>query len=596
MGGARGILQACIARGGGVAISNSISSAAQAHRWSRHAGWMLLVLGLALSVLVYHLCVLQLRAEARERFEHESGEIHRMIASRLSSYSGLLRGLRGFLYARQDVTATQFSAYVGGLALPLRNPAVVSLGFAGHGAAPRLGSPPRPVGADREPYHVRLAPEPFDSALHAFGRAQGDLSPERLDELVQSGQLVSSGDVDAHQPGLPLAVRLALYRRGLPIDSAAEREAAYAGSVGLELSLLRLMQEAVPPEALSRMRIRLYNIGRSRDLAGHASGDGGRLLIDSVALQPGKEAPGGMQTGLVVEERLEFGGAMLALRVEGALETFAPAQIRAVPQVVLVVGLVLSLLMATTVQRLLRSGTGLARAVEERSRELRLKNAALDKEIRERDRVEREVMQTLTSERRRYGQELHDNLGQQLTAAGFLIEVLRAELEREGGQSEAARAAELATRISAAISRTRDLSHRLSPVVAMGGALTHALHGLAADTQARCGVDCQFQSDCSEEDTVRGDSQLEHHLFRMAQHAVAYALERGAGCIGIAMEKAPLAVTVTSKGLMAEADHDESLRIMAFRSRALGLAFSTTPAGQDGTDGVTLRFEEGAAR
>jgi hypothetical protein len=55
-----------------------------------------------------------------------------------------------------------------------------------------------------------------------------------------------------------------------------------------------------------------------------------------------------------------------------------------------------------------------------------------------------------------------------------------------------------------------------------------------------------------------------------------------------------LAVTVAGDGAPeAHApDHPESLRIMAFRSRALGLAFGTSPPSQDWTDGVALRFEE----
>ena len=576
---------------------------------------MALILGLALSLLVYRYCVVQLRAEAQARFEYETGEIHRMIADRFSSYSGLLQGLRGFFHAQQTVSPAQFAAYVRGLALPSRNPAVVSLNFAPHVPAAREGASQRQPSAVRsmvhhgdpkgrvdslaahEQYQVLLSAEPSDSALHAFGRDPGDMSAQRLAELMQSGQLVSSGEVDPHQPGLPMALRLAVYRRGMPLDTPAGREAAYAGSVGLELSLLKLIQEAVSPDALPGMRIRLYNIGRSVDVAGDRLDGRSSLLIDSTVLQPGAQESGGMPADLAFVARLEFGGTMLELRFEGALESFAPAQIGSVPQLVLAAGLSLSVLLAAIAQLLLRSGTGLARAIDERSRELQLKNAALDREIRERDRVEREVMQALTSERRRYGQELHDNLGQQLTAAGFLIEVLRAELEREGGQSEAARAAELATRISAAISRTRDLSHRLSPVEAVGGALIHALHGLVVDTRDRAGVDCEFQTACSEEDEdpVHRDSLLEHHLFRMAQHAVAYALDRGTGWIGIALEKAPLAVTVTADGRVAKGDHDETLRIMAFRARALGLAFAMAPAGQDGTGGVTLRFEEGAA-
>lgn len=591
-------------------MCNSVSED-QSHGWSRHSGWIVLTFGVILSVLAYRYCIIQLRDEAQARFEHETGEIHRMIAGRFSSYSGLLWGLRGFFHAAPEVSRSRFSAYVRGLDLASRNPAVVSLDFAEHVTALHLeaferrvragrgmespghpGFRVNPAGA-RDQYQVLLYKEPFESDRHV-GLDLGHMSSGWFEELMQSGQLVSSGEVLANSPGLPLAMRLAVYRRGMPLESAIQRKAAYAGSVGLEFSLLRLMQEAVPPDALSKMRIRMYNIGRSGDAEARRAGSEGSLLIDSAEIQGRNDETAGLRPDLVCLERLEFGGAMLEIRFEGALESFAPEQIRAVPQIVLVAGLGLSLLLAAVVELLLRSRTGFATAVEDRSRELRLKNAALDREIRERDRVEREVMQSLTGERRHYGQELHDNLGQQLTAASFLIEVLRAELELQGRPAQAARAADLATRISGAISRTRDLSHRLSPVDAVGGALTHALHGLAADTRARHGVTCQFQSARSDgdDDSASGDSLLEHHLFRMAQHAVANVLERGSSSIRITLEKAPLAVTVAGNGGLAKLDHDESLRIMAFRSRALGLAFGTSPASPDGTEGVTLRFEE----
>ncbi len=468
-------------------MRNSVSKG-RSEGWSRHSGWMVLVFGLILSVLVFRYCLSQFRNEAQARFEYETGEVHRMMAGRFSSYSGLLWGLRGFFHATPNVSSRQFSAYVRGLDLASRNPAMISLNFAEHVTPSRLEAFERRVRTDpgmasrghpglginpaggSDDSQVLLFQEPFGPDRRALGHDPADMPSGQVEEIMQSGQLVSSGEVLAHYPDLPLVMRLAVYRRGLPLESAIQRRAAFAGSVGLEFSLLRLIQEAVPPDALSKMRIRLYSVGRSADGEARRAGTRGRLLIDSADLQPPKDEATGWGANLVSLERLAFGGALLDIHFEGALESFAPEQAGAVPWVVLVVGLVLSLLLAALVELLLRSRTGLATAVDDRSRELRLKNAALDREIRERDRVECEVMQGLTGERRHYGQELHDNLGQQLTAAGFLIEVLRSELERQDKPAEAARAAGLATRISGAISRTRDLSHRLSPVEAVGGA------------------------------------------------------------------------------------------------------------------------------
>lgn len=576
--------------------------------WIGYSGWIVLALGLALSVLAYRQCSLQIHREAQARFEHDAREIHRLIADRLASYSGLLWGMRGFFHASPQMTRSRFSRFVRSLDLDKRIPAVVSVNFAERVSAAALADFERRVREDRsqdprghpefrvrtgsplEDYEVLVYLEPFEPARHVFGLDLAHMAQARFVELRRSGGLVSSGEVVAHQPGLPLALRLAVYRRGMPLDSPAQREAASAGSVGMGFSLLKLLQEAVPSEPLSRMRIRIHNMGRSNDAASLKPAGQGSLLIDSALLMGHPGVVTSSHAGLHSRTRLDFGGTMLEISIDSPLEAFTPSDSKRVPQVVLASGGALSVLLALFVALLLRSKARLEQGVRERSLELTRTNVALKKEMEAHNRAGREVMQALSTERRRHGQELHDNLGQQLTAAGFLVQALRLELERDGLAGEAADAAAIAERISGVISQTRSMSHRLSPVQAGPGGLVHALQGLAADTQVRHGIACCLQAEphASQTEGSGTDRVLEHHLFHLVQEAVTCALDRGATRIVIALEASPVAACITDNGPMSKDANDAVLRIMAFRCRALGLAFGIARLPQGG---LTLRIE-----
>jgi len=89
-----------------------------------------------------------------------------------------------------------------------------------------------------------------------------------------------------------------------------------------------------------------------------------------------------------------------------------------------------------------------------------------------RKRLEREILEAGERERRRIGRDLHDNLGQRLTAlelgAQGLIGTVSG-LSAEAGQT----LRHLAQQLREAVAQTRRLSHGLSPVEAVANALKH---------------------------------------------------------------------------------------------------------------------------
>lgn len=140
-----------------------------------------------------------------------------------------------------------------------------------------------------------------------------------------------------------------------------------------------------------------------------------------------------------------------------------------------------------------------------------------------RKRLEREILEAGERERRRIGRDLHDNLGQRLTAlelgAQGLIGTV-SNLSAEAAQT----LGHLAQQLREAVAQTRRLSHGLSPVSLESGGLLHALLELAEGTMALTRVECQF---VSSKVKAFPDSATASHLYRIAQEAVANALKHG---------------------------------------------------------------------
>jgi signal transduction histidine kinase len=142
----------------------------------------------------------------------------------------------------------------------------------------------------------------------------------------------------------------------------------------------------------------------------------------------------------------------------------------------------------------------------------------------ERLRLEREILETTERERRRIGQDLHDGLGQQLTAASLAASGLISALESEF-PALVPRMENLGRQIRESIAEVRALSHGLAPVALQEEGLMHALHELAEATSRNTAVRCVFE--CLQPVRVP-DEALASHLYHIAQEAVNNALKHAA--------------------------------------------------------------------
>ena len=219
---------------------------------------------------------------------------------------------------------------------------------------------------------------------------------------------------------------------------------------------------------------------------------------------------------------------------------------------------------------------------------VRHRTTALTEEMFERDRLEKEVLEISEREQRRIGYDLHDGLGQHLTATALAGQVLGNRLAERAQNGEAAAAERVVTLIEEAIELTRSLARGLSPVAVETEGLTVALAELAAGTTAQFYVPCDLHCAPSVHFT---DPIAAMHLYRIAQEAISNAVRHGrASRVDITLEQEAERLTLTildnGRGLPppgGRRPEGQGLRIMAHRARMIGGQLEVASTASGGT-------------
>ena len=212
-------------------------------------------------------------------------------------------------------------------------------------------------------------------------------------------------------------------------------------------------------------------------------------------------------------------------------------------------------------------------------------------ELLERQRVEEIIAEVSEAERRRFGQDLHDGLGQMLTGVAFLCKTLEQKLASRS-QQESADAKTMSDLLGDAIQSTRELARGLLPVPPQPDGLVLALKNLADQ------ITSQFQIECAVQELSYAqisDPSTATHLFRIVQEAVNNAVKHaGAQRIDICLQAEQatgcLSVRDNGRGISSEASgRGSGLDIMRHRAATIGgsLRVSAYPGG--GTV-MTCRF------
>ncbi len=199
------------------------------------------------------------------------------------------------------------------------------------------------------------------------------------------------------------------------------------------------------------------------------------------------------------------------------------------------------------------------------------------------------IMRVAEIERQRIGQDLHDGLGQNLTAVTFLIEALK-EKTAERFKVGLPDIENIESMIRDAIVQTRSLSRMLSPVEMEKNGLRSALDEMALATEKTYHVSCKVMQDGN---FLIGDNQTATHLYYIVREAVINAIKHGKASqifIHLTDDEEGLAIAIrdNGEGAVEMKNTGLGLRIMRYRAGVVGAEFS---AGNREEGGFEVRVQ-----
>lgn len=188
-------------------------------------------------------------------------------------------------------------------------------------------------------------------------------------------------------------------------------------------------------------------------------------------------------------------------------------------------------------------------------------------------RLEREVLAASERERHAIGADLHDGLGQLLTAVEFMCAALKADTAATQ-PDVAERLGEMGVLLRDAVAQTRFLARGLVPLGGGADALQTGLAELASRTTSLRKARCEF---VCPEPVVVDDEPTAMHLYRIAQEAVNNAVKHaGASRIDIELRvtggRLALQVSDDGSGLPAKnpSRGGVGLGVMQHRAKVIG--------------------------
>jgi signal transduction histidine kinase len=143
------------------------------------------------------------------------------------------------------------------------------------------------------------------------------------------------------------------------------------------------------------------------------------------------------------------------------------------------------------------------------------------RDLSDRKQLEEKILHISEEEQHRIGQDIHDDLCQQLAAIGCLAKVAHQQIMR-CGVAQASSLEEIVRLVSQANTRAREMSRGLMPVTLDAAGLMAALGELAQATERIFRVSCPFRC---ERPVEVPDNKMATQLFRIAQEAVANAIK-----------------------------------------------------------------------
>jgi signal transduction histidine kinase len=204
--------------------------------------------------------------------------------------------------------------------------------------------------------------------------------------------------------------------------------------------------------------------------------------------------------------------------------------------------------------------------------QLRLQRTVLlEREVSERTRLEREVIDICAREQRRIAYDLHDGVGQQLVGIALCVKLLEEQLRGER-PSEADKAGMIVKLVNDAARQARLTARTLEGADGVGDLKT-ALQSLSISVSRNCSVKATVTAEGS---SLPISPPVAAQLYRIVQEAVHNAVEHGAARevqINLASNDEVMVLTIrdNGKGFDSNANgNGMGLRIMRYRAQCIG--------------------------
>ncbi|AKJ27974.1 EAL domain-containing protein [Caldimonas brevitalea] len=342
---------------------------------------VVLLAGVALSAGLSRWAAQENERSARLRFDNAATNASSVVEKRFGAYVEVLQGLRA-LFHTGEVQRDGFRRYAEALDLAHKYPGFQVLSYAPYvrpedklafesavrqdpALAPALQQrfAITPPGERAAGYHPLTLVEPLHGNEKVLGKDMAAVPGvrEALERMRDSGHLGSSGrTIQNTGPGahIGLALRLPVYRVGMPIDSLEQRRAAFIGSVGAGVRVTAMLS-GLDLEGAA-LRLRLYdggpqNPGSLQSPAQALRDD--KLLFDTehpdrlpAAAEAGKQqaAAGDAKAQQLLRhvQAFSLGGRWWLVEASATPSDVADPLQRALPAIILAGGVTISALLA----------------------------------------------------------------------------------------------------------------------------------------------------------------------------------------------------------------------------------------------------------
>jgi signal transduction histidine kinase len=211
-------------------------------------------------------------------------------------------------------------------------------------------------------------------------------------------------------------------------------------------------------------------------------------------------------------------------------------------------------------------------------------------DITERKQLEAALVSIAEERQRALGQELHDNLGQQIAAISYQAKALEKKILASGNIEAEQFAASIAMQAQNAVIQCKQLAQGLLPFELEANGLIGALRALASRIAITYEVRCDFV--CKDEVNIE-DVELALNLYRIAQEATNNAIRHGGAkhliiLLTLANESLTLSICDDGCGFTGAdtklAPSGMGVKIMKYRANQYGASLKFLLRAEGGTE------------